>query len=235
MNARDTLAGSLLRREHTSVVADAILDLDPVGLPGDARRALVNLSGGRPRYWASDDFDRPVPAERQVETWFRLFNPEGRGQYTDPADPGHLRDLARIGLNILRLGDRASAREALLAHSGKRLKNSTRKRLRFLARLEKRADALEGSWRLRWAQMQAKSRLAYLIDADRLDDLELAYCAYVAARANRRSEFVLGPQSRMKDEIVESLEAALSPGRRSPWCARPPRCSSAAPPRTGGG
>jgi hypothetical protein len=190
----------------------------------------------------NDDFDRPVAADRQVETWLRLFGAyrsvDGR---LDPANPAHLRELAGAGLSIVYLDNHPTAQDALRAHSGKRLKGSTRKRLRFLARLERRADALEDSWRLRWAQMQAKSRLAYLVDPDRLDDLELAYVAYVAARANRRSEFVLGPQSRMKDEIVDSLEAALlaatracrcatraAPGPRSPWCARSRRCSSAA-------
>jgi hypothetical protein len=210
MNARETLAGSLQRRLHTSHVARAILELDPAGLPADAVAPLRRLDRGPHNYWMNDDFDRPVAADRQVETWLRLFGAyrsvDGR---LDPANPAHLRELAGAGLSIVYLDNHPTAQDALRAHSGKRLKGSTRKRLRFLARLERRADALEDSWRLRWAQMQAKSRLAYLVDPDRLDDLELAYVAYVAARANRRSEFVLGPQSRMKDEIVDSLEAAL--------------------------
>lgn len=57
--------------------------------------------------------------------------------------------------------------------------------------------------------MQAKSRLAYLVDADRLDDRALAFVAYLAARANRRSVFAVGEQSKAQDTLSDALEGLL--------------------------
>jgi hypothetical protein len=228
MDARTELAQSLGRRYPTHLVARAVLRLvDREGdlvLPDPLREELARLSHPR---WGdpamSDDFDRPAPVTpERLATYERLF---GVSPWTaHPSWPADVRGLVGEGLGELgldcdsaerALADRLWTAASVFSPAGER------KRLRFLRRLEQKAARLDDAWRLRRAQMKAKSRLAYAVDPSGLDDLELAYAAYVTARANRRSMFVLGPQSRMRDEIVAGLERLLfardPAGREAAW------------------
>jgi hypothetical protein len=208
MSDREWLANSLTRREPTHAVAKHIASLD-LALPVSLGRQVSSL--GRSREWyMNDDFDVVVPAQHQVDTFDTLFGIRS----ADPTSPQALRQLVADGMRYLGYGDEHPT--AILA-ACTRLKTYAHKRVRFLRRLDEKADRLEANWRLRHAQMQAKSRLAYRIDADRCDDLTLACCAYWAARANRRSIFMVGSQSRAKDEIAEGLGALLADNERTDW------------------
>jgi hypothetical protein len=210
MNARHQLASSLTRRVPTWGVAQSIISL---GIRTPELESLASSPSWQGGF--NDDFDRPTPATKQVRTFMTLF---GMTVSVDTTDPLAMRGLVRQGL-VMTLGEESiqyrSAGDALVARAWRTA--SQRKRLRFLRRLEQKADRLEDSWRLRHAQMQAKSRLAYLINSDACDTPTLAFCAYLAARANRRSQFVLGPQSRAMDAAADELMRGIKKNPDTNW------------------
>lgn len=219
---RTQLASSLRRRTPTWEVARLILELEIDGLPRGLRRDLSQLAGGaRWSYEVFDDFDLVDPADSQLATFAELFA-EIETSDVDASDPNAIRGLVVAALRSLGIVDHLSAEAALAAFATLEApagvgRARMRKRLRFLRRLEQKAARVEDTTRLRYAQMQAKSRLAYRIDADACDDVSLAFCAYLAARANRRSIFQLGPQSRAQDSISDGLERLLKQAPAAAW------------------
>lgn len=222
-DARITLTGALRRRTPTWTVARAILDLR-LGLPGELVAELRQLAGS-PSWHVemNDDFDRVDPADTQLETFHALMPGLGRREVTAD-DPQALHALVRDALQALGASAYPTAGEALadfrnidLTLSCVSSRQALRKRLRFLRRLEAKIARVADTQRLRHAQMQAKSRLAHRIDPDACDDLTLAFCAYLAARANRRSLFMIGPQSRAQDTISAALEAHLERSAATAW------------------
>lgn len=212
-HGRRYLASSLLRRAPTYEVAHHVLGLDKTAgvLSPSLRAQLVRL--GRDRDWyLPGDFPAVVSATRQLATFGVLFPTTAAA--TDPGDADALRRVVALGcgflgfdLNVLATRDRDRAR----------LSGSELKRLRFLRRLDAKADRVEEQWRLRHAMMQAKSRLAYRIDPTNLSDPALMFVAYLAARANRRTIFMVGEQSRARDEIVDGLIDTIPPGNKTDW------------------
>jgi hypothetical protein len=231
--ARQRLADSLKRRVPTFAVARDILALEVVDPKTPLGRELTKLAGAPSWYdEMPDDFDRVDPADTQLETFIALF-PEvdvltlaAHASKTTKVDvagnPEILLVLAGAAREELGAGAYATAGEALQDFRNIELKNglsrkALRKRLRFLRDFEDKTARVKDVLRLRHAQMQAKSRLAYEIDADQCDDLTLAFCAYLAARANRRSIFLVGEQSRAFDTIVAGLEQLLEENPDTNW------------------
>jgi len=224
--ARTALAASLRRREPTWRVADDILRLGldlPTRLQGQLQALAATPSWDRQ---IADDFDQVIPATAQLETFIQLFPQLHADVAAD--DPDGIRHLITVALQALGAGrycDRSKPAGFALRdfhgldhrHGIASSRKALHKRLRFLRRLEQRADALAGVQRLRAAQMQAKSRCAHLIEPERCDDLTLAFCAYLAARANRRSLFMLGSQSKAQDEISAGLEKLLRSDPDADW------------------
>lgn len=221
---RDALAESLRQRTPTWVVAKHIRALNICGMPLQLRRELQQLAD-QPSWMREmpDDFDRVDIADTQLATFRELF-PDIECAGVDAGDSAALETLVRLGLEALGAGGLPSAEVALADHRQLKLpagpagsRATLRKRLRFLRRFEQKAGRVKDTLRLRHAQMQAKSRLAYLVDADACDDTTLAFCAYLAARANRRSLFQLGAQSRAQDTIVDGLERMLRASESTNW------------------
>lgn len=223
-DARAVLADSLTRRVPTWEIAASICDLG-LDLPGDVRHELSNLAGTRRSRdgWAMhDDFDRVDDAADQLRVFAVLF-PEVPIPASAHVDPDGLDALVRDALDRMGLHRMLPSAAAAIRHA-KDLAEMTpygisglRKRLRFLRRLEEKSSRMRDALRLRHAQMRAKSRLAHMVDADACDDLTLAFVAYLAARANRRSVFMVGEQSRAQDTLSDGLLAAMEASRTTAW------------------
>lgn len=215
--ARTLLAESLTKRTSTAVVAEAILSL---GLPQVSKDSKLHqlLKGlARDAQWQrgaiNDDFDRVDSLDDQLATYRILFP---QVEQATPVD-----ELVRAGLAALGATQPyvpyVSAEQALMhrAELDWRLgvatsKAAFTKRLRFLKNFEEKVARFNDVTTLRHAQMQAKSRLAYLVDADKCDDLSLAFIAYLASRANRRSLFMLGGQSKSFDQVTDELQKSFT-------------------------
>lgn len=223
--ARARLAESLGRRLPTWSVAEAVLALEVAPKGSELERELAGLAKS-PNWYdeMSGDFDRVDPADSQLKTFAELF-PVLYVEGLDAGDPEQLKYLARRGLDVLGAGEYPSAGAALRDFRAIELNEgmmvttpkALRKRLRFLRDFEDKTARLEDGLRLRRAQMQAKSRLAYAVDAEACDDLTLSFCAYLASRANRRSMFTVGEQSRAQDTISAALEELLKESPTTNW------------------
>lgn len=220
--ARANLAASLKRRTPTFDVAENILALDVVRRPSETWRELASLAERQPWGWSyamNDDFDRPVLPERQLGTFAALF-PEV-GIDVAIADVPALLALVDEALADLGADRFESAGKALSEwrsiEDSRWGRKPLHKRLRFLRRFEERIANLDAGQRLRRASMQAKSRLAYEVDADSCDDLTLAMIAYLASRANRRSLFMLGSQSKAVDTVVAALTSRMERSKTTNW------------------
>jgi hypothetical protein len=223
--ARVQLEQSLTKRVPTWVVANAIMNLGV--LPeGSLRQSVAKLA--REASWNNqmpDDFDRVNDAASQLATFAELFPeiavPSADADVYSVLYTLRLRNavvaaLRELGINEDTAEEALVNRHALAWENGLATsKKSFVKRLRFLASFEGKIARIENVLEIRHAQMQAKSRLAYKVDVTKTDDLSLAYIAYVAARANRRSVFLLGSQSKAFDNIVDGLFGLL--GENSSW------------------
>lgn len=226
-SARSFLQDSLTKRVPTWAVAEAILNLKIVAKDTKLFDNLKTLAGEA--RWSNqifDDFDKVDPADTQLVTLYELFP-----NLTFPIVPANVYDVnytqalnesLQVALDSLGLGS-ISANEALRNNrnlnwgtSHLTSKKAFIKRVRFLNTLEEKIARVEDVLQLRHAQMQAKSRLAYAISTN-IDDTTLAYIAYIAARANRRSLFMLGGQSKTFDNISEGLKKLLN--NNSNWFA----------------
>jgi hypothetical protein len=232
-DARLALQLSLSHREPTWRVAESILALDVVDSKSDLHKELKALAGSAS--WSSemnDDYDKVDPADTQLVTFSELFpnistaKVAGKNVY----DAGYVAQLNMLVLEALEslgvpLYDHTSVNPAGHALQNRydydwaagdaTSKKAFVKRLRFLQNFEEKADRVTDVLNLRHAQMQAKSRLAYAVDVTKVDDLSLAFIAYLAARANRRSLFMLGGQSKAFDNISDGLKALLN--KDSAW------------------
>ncbi len=213
MTARNDLEQGLSRREPTTTVAAGILELG-LELPPKISLELVRLAGARRLYhWSADDFDVVVGAERQLQIFEALFPDIDIDADASTTDPLYLRQLVGNALALVT----PDATSAIGALARGRHSHAVRKRLRFLHRLEGKAGRIASGLDLRHAQMQAKSRLAYRVNTS--DGLSLAFCAYLAARANRRSIFQIGAQSRAQDTLSEALFQLLLDSDTTDWYA----------------
>jgi hypothetical protein len=225
---RRVLADALRRRTPTWTVAEAILALElPVG-DGAGRLAPTTVLElkelAAEASWSgqmSDDFDRVDPAGSQLRVFATLF-PEIRAIGVDASDAAALEHLLAEALHGLGVEPGLGAGEALsqiknVSAPAELSRAGLRKRLRFLRRFEQKISRLRDVQRLRAAQMQAKSRLAREIDPEACDDATLAFCAYLAARANRRSIFQLGEQSKAQDTLAAGLERLLRDSEATAW------------------
>lgn len=211
ISARAILAQSLQRRTPTWQVAAAILDLGVIAKSSPLHADLTRLAGERRWGWSmNDDFDRVDAVDTQLITLRELFADVAVDARED--DVASLRAAYRLcmdslGLNGLEAGHTLAGWPSFkrrVAASAYGVKGAKR-RVRFLRDFADRVDRLADVQRLRTAQMRAKSRMASDIDAAACDDLTLAACAYLASRANRRSIFQIGAQSRAFDNISEAL------------------------------
>lgn len=225
--ARNFLTESLKRRSPTWQVASAITALKITPVDSELGKELKELAG-RPS-WAhqemNDDFDRVVTPEAQLATLYTLFPQIQKSTLpADATDKSYLKTLRRTvkeALRFLGAPEEYTAEQTLQKrhqinwNDSVFANNALTKRLRFLANFENKIERASNVTRLRHAQMQAKSRLAYLVNPSALDDKSLAYVAYVAARANRRSLFLLGGQSKAFDTISAKLFKLLD--KSSAW------------------
>lgn len=215
-HARFTLKSSLVKRVATPDVAKAILDLGVAEVGSDLHKELTDLSYDAGN-GMNDDFDRVVPVQNQLSAFTALFptvnvdSVKGLNVYAANYVSAY-RETIAIALATLGVagaaGDVYKNRYSYTPLTGVS-KKAFVKRLRYLAFFEDKVNRIEQTLQLRHAQMQAKSRLAYKIDADVLDDVTLSYVAYVAARANRRSLFMLGGQSKAFDTVSGKLKEML--------------------------
>lgn len=224
-DARDLLKASLVRRESTVTVAKAILDLGFLPKNSELHEKLANLSRRSSYgYYDSiyDDYDRVDSADDQLNTFAALFSninlDEALSVTVDhPSYVSIHQDLITSALYSLGVPAGWSANAALRerysldwSNGSASSKKAFVKRLRFLNAFEEKLGRVTDTLELRHAQMQAKSRLAYAVDADKLDDVSLAFVAYLAARANRRSLFMLGGQSKAFDDVSDALRDMIS-------------------------
>lgn len=220
IDARNRLKASLVRRESTVNVAKAILDLGFLPEDSELHTKLSSLSyRGTYGYYDAvyDDYDRVDSADDQLETFAVLF-PNVSIDEALSVTVDHLsyvsahQDLITSALYSLGVPSGWSANDALRKRfsldwtvGSASSKKAFVKRLRFLNSFEEKLGRVFDTLQLRHAQMQAKSRLAYAVDAEKLDDISLSFVAYLAARANRRSLFMLGGQSKAFDDISDAL------------------------------
>ena len=225
ISARKMLQDSLVRRSSTGAVAAAILGLGVANHVPALHAELQRLGSQHARYvrysyQMNDDFDKVDAADTQLAALQVLFPQADVSTVTvDVYAQGYvqqLQDVLRKALHDLAVPASWSASDALRQRleldwdaSFVDSKKAFMKRLRFLKNFEDKIARVQDSLTVRHAQMQAKSRLAYAVDASKMDDVSLAFVAYLAARANRRSLFMLGGQSKAKDVIVEGLKALL--------------------------
>lgn len=215
--AREALIRSLNARVTTYQVAGLVKQLNlPFSEPLKRDLNRIIQAGQLQGVGRHDDFDTVDSADTHFTTFTSLFPSVNvnhlQGVTVD--DPQYVllhKDLIFKGMGFLGFGD-LSPSEALVQHylltwqAGEASsKKAFLKRLRFLNAYQEKLVRIEGMVEFRHAQQQAKSRLTYLIDGSKLDDASLAYVAYLAARANRRSMFVLGAQSKAFDNISEAL------------------------------
>lgn len=220
ISARQFLIQSLTRRETTERVASAILALNIVE-DGKAKTALSSIATPdsylqpvNTGWGMNTDFER-VP-EISLEDFAEHFpNVDlSKVQVSSPSSVNYIDNLRKIirdalnGLGItdtdsayVAYGNRFNYRWGMVASS----RNQFVKMLRFLNRFERKVDRAAENIRLRDAQQQSKSRLANRINGDLLDDGTLSYVAYLAARANRRSLFMFGTQSKAFDTLSDEL------------------------------
>ncbi|WP_217925150.1 hypothetical protein [Miltoncostaea oceani] len=225
---RTFLEESLGRRAATPDVARAIVALEIPGLPVPLRRELEQLAGSRSDFSFEtsmpSDFERVVAADDQLRTLERLF--DGLDvDHTRAGEPSYLEGRLVVALTMLGAPAGASALDALraraeLARAGNAPSpGALHKRLRFLRRFEQKIERMRLNTEFRQAQMQAKSRLAHAVGGRDCDDLTLAFVSYLAARANRRSMFLFGAQSRAFDSISEALHAVMREREGVNWFA----------------
>jgi hypothetical protein len=227
-NARLALKSSLSHREPTWRVAESILALDVVDAKSNLHKELKALAGSAS--WSNqmnDDYDKVDPADTQLATFSELFPNISTAKVAskDVYEAGYVEGLNLLVYEALEtLGvpvyDNATSTPASYALQNRHdldwttgdatSKKAFVKRLRFLQNFEEKISRVADVLALRHAQMQAKSRLAYAVDTTKVDDLSLAFIAYLAARANRRSLFMLGGQSKAFDNISDGLKALLT-------------------------
>lgn len=216
--ARQTLAESLTRRVSTVTVAKAVVELNVVPATSKLGRELKKLSEGYVSNWMHDDFDRVIPVASQLDSFAALFPTVNLDSVKelDVYVPGYVESYRKViasALNPLNV-DGLTAGAAYKNRYSLTVpelvsKKAFVKRLRYLAFFEEKVARVEDVLQLRHAQMQAKSRLAYKVNPELLDDITLSYIAYVAARANRRSLFMLGGQSKAFDNISQGLKKLI--------------------------
>lgn len=221
--ARATLVNSLQKRATTGLVAAAILGLEILPKTSKLYEDLKNLAMAMeytPSYVMNQDYDRVDPIDTQLLTFAHFFDINIK-QATEikPYQKGYVETfetLLRKALTQLGVPANCSAQTALKDRHLMDFNDTTNsskkgfvKKLRFLANFEQKIERFADVLNLRHAQIQSKSRLSYLINGDKLDDVSLAYVAYLAARGNRRSLFMLGGQSKSFDNISEGLKALI--------------------------
>jgi hypothetical protein len=229
INARTILENSLVKRVPTWEVADAIISLGILEKGTSLHTETMTLA--RQASWnghLSDDFDRVDPADTQLATYRELFPTIDVDNFNVPStyEKNYVevnRSLVAAALDYLGINHVEEGAVFALKNvhnlSWNKGETSSKKafvkRVRFLANFEEKINRVEDVLELRHAQMQAKSRLAYKVDVTKVDNISLAYIAYVAARANRRSIFMIGGQSKAFDNISEGLLKLLN--ENSAW------------------
>lgn len=223
-SARTRLAASLTGRTPTWEVAGDILRLLERNhtVPATLKRELRALADTKPYYWSMSRMVEKAPdAAAKLGTFAALFPSMELPEHAD-TDPQVLFQLIQDTLAFLGAPEYQDAGEALrdvkyLADLTGYSRKHLRKRLRFLRDLQDKAETMRRGVLAENARRQAKSRLAYQIDAARCDDLTLSFCAYLASRANRRSIFQFEAQSKAQDLISRGLEDLLFDNPGTAW------------------
>lgn len=218
---RDLLTKSLTERYSTQKVAKLILDLGSPIIQGN-KPLVTNLEDLASEYVETDrgvTFDNVSPATAQIVT-FKTFFPTVNTHQVETVNPNTqqyvdaLQALVTQGLLVLGLDSTRTAsqwwqvRNKVTPGVGVSVAQF-KKQLKFLTRLEGKVGTKQDVLNVRTAQLQSKSRFGYTIDATKLDDVSLAFVAYLASRANRATKFILGEQSRAFDEASTLLEGLL--------------------------
>lgn len=221
ITARQALQASLGKRVSTQAVSNHILNLDAASeFPKDLL-AEMKVLASESAHGMREDYAPVDDAKDQLLVLAELF-PEVDSLRSvaemSVYDNAYVAELHSV-LGDLRLwlglSSDASAEVALTTRFGADAsdwtvssatsKKAYVKRLRAVASFEKKVARVEDAVISRNGLMTAKSRLARIVNADKLNDVALAYVAYVTARANRRTRFQLDAQSKAFDKVVDKL------------------------------
>lgn len=163
----------------------------------------------------SDDFERPVSAARQLDTYSVLFAADRATLDGAELDVETLRQLAADAGRTMgwrpehndfsahRLNRQDRARTGL----GDLSRRQYHKRWRFLCRLAAKADRIDAQLRLRGLVLAGRSGLVSDITCERFrNDVDAAcFVAYYSARRKVRRQFTLSGKENPFDEIAAML------------------------------
>lgn len=232
-HALDALYRSLDQRPRPEDVAELILDVVGKDLSkGD--RAIVEVAAagslkrsvhGFSSMWA--DFHRPVAPSTSAQKAVELFADVQPLSAADCLDVDVVRAfVVSLGEQIRRVTgapflagrmNRQQRRVAGVEHSRRRYN----KLFRFLQRFEQKLERYALELRKYRAMRVAKAGLSSTIrraDFD-ADVYAACFCAYAAARRNRRSAFTNAAQDRFYDDVCRVLQAKVSPSSPGAWRA----------------
>lgn len=220
--ARVALQQSLKTRVTTQKVMQHIIQLDVFNqFPNELQKDIKVFSRAIDPLMR-EDFAPVDDAKDQLTVLSQLF-PEitsiSEAMTLDVFDRDYLDSLKKVTADLYQwlavtpgisaeqtLATRLVAgNENLWQSSSATSKKAYLKRLRAVTNFDKKVARVRKALNSRYGLMTAKSRLARLVDADKLNDVALAYVAYVVARANRRTRFQLETQSKAFDTIVDGL------------------------------
>ncbi|WP_306207453.1 hypothetical protein [Actinoplanes sp. RD1] len=224
----EELYATLDARSRPEEVADLILSSPRIRLTKSQRAVLERAarhSWRRTGGFSSmtDDFARPVGAERQLATLGRLFD---GGLPADALDPGELRRAAaRAGEQIRWSPGETDFLDDRLTRAGRAAagidlpKRQYNRRWRFLVRLSAKIDRIDTELRKRELMLVGRSGLAADITLERFraDPDAAAFVAYFVARRNLRRQFTLSGKTSPFDQVAEMLLGRCRPASTDWW------------------
>ncbi len=227
MDALDRLYDSLDARLRPEDVATLVLEAHP-SLTRRERAVIGDVSAHAARWHGfsgmSDDYARPVGAERQVATTRFLFGVDGGKVDTD--DPISVLEFAALAGSEINwdpartdfLADRLN-REARALAGIELSKRQYNRRFRMLCRLSAKAARLERARKTRDMTLLAAAGFVGAIDRDRFraDPDAACFVAYFTSRRKLRREFTLAGRENPFDQVADALFARCAARAGTDW------------------
>ncbi len=222
------LHASLDARRRPEDVARLVMDALGPALSWSEGRVIQRASRSSLRETGSfssmsEDFARPVDADRQLATLARVFGVEPR---IDAADPAEVRRATAMAGRPLRwapdrtdfLADRLD-RAARAAAGVELTKRQYNRQFRLLRNVAAKADRMERELLKRTLIVQGRSGLVAEIPLKRFraDPDAACFVAYYAAKRNLRREFSLAGKDPAFDEIARMLLDRCEASRSTDW------------------
>lgn len=227
MDVLDKLYNTLDRRPRPEDVAVLLLDAH-IGLSGQ-ERALVEHAAQYASRWSSllDDFERPVSASRQLDTYAYLFGADRSALTAAELDVDQLRHLLEAAAGTIgwdpRFADfsahRMNRERRAAAGLGDLSKRRYNKQYRYLRRFREKIDRLEHQLRVRGLVLAGRAGLVGDITPERFrSDVDAAcFVAYYTARRKTRRRFALEGKDNPFDEIAEMLYRRCEANPGTDW------------------